>query len=98
MVPLNQETSEDIASALEEHLSLEARAQVRFVATDAPSASLLKSLRVVLPNLEIVSLDTTHLPMVFEYASGRGSANAIRMYMIKYYHSEVFFHRALMSR
>ncbi len=53
--------------------------QVRFVSSDDPSALLFDGLRGILPNLEILSLDPTHLAMVYEYATWRRKTDGSKL-------------------
>ena len=86
MVPMHAESTEDVIRALRFALPEAALYQVMYIATDAPSASLWKGLKELFPNLLALSLDTTHLPMVCEYASGRKKTEAtafLRRIMVK---------------
>lgn len=71
MIPLPAENAEHVATAIQTNLSNTAKAQVRFIACDNPSAKLWESLCTVLPNLEIMCLDPVHLPIVYEYSTWR---------------------------
>lgn len=81
------ESSTDIRTGLEQHLPDKALRQVKFVATDCPSAKLFRELKQTLPHLECLCLDPVHLAMHYESASGRkktkGSA-ALRTCLAKF--------------
>ena len=47
----------------------EGKEQVHVVSTDDPSATLFHSLQTIFPNLMGICLDSTHLAMVYEYAT-----------------------------
>ena len=55
----------------QDHLLVEALAQVQYVASDNASDKMMDALKRVCPNIICLCLDTVHLPMVYEYASYR---------------------------
>jgi len=55
------------------------RQTVRFLFTDDPSEKLYAGLKDVLPNLEVVACDTTHLAMTYEYATWRKRTEGSRL-------------------
>ena len=69
MSPVPSEESDVIAAVLAASLSPEARAQVQYVATDAPSRKLCSELQDVCPSLKGLTLDPVHLAIKYEYAS-----------------------------
>ena len=69
MSAISHENAATLSSSLESTLPLEGRTRVAFVSTDDPSPALLDSLRQVLPNIQTLCLDGTHLAMVYEYAT-----------------------------
>ena len=71
MKPMANERDQTVADTLSSHLRRPCLLQTRFVFSDDPSANLHGSLKGVMPNLEAVCLDTTHLAMVYEYATWR---------------------------
>ncbi len=79
--------AEDIQQGLKASLSLAALQQVLYVATDAPSQKLFRTLGQVLPNLVALTLDPVHLAMHYESSSARkktaGSA-ALRRCLAKF--------------
>ena len=46
-------------------------AQVQHVSVDNPSSKLFQEFRLICPNLQIMTLDSVHLAMTWEYASSR---------------------------
>ena len=70
MFPAASEAAPEIVSGLQEHLPAGAFEQVRFVASDSPSAHLFCSLKRLLPSLEALSQDPIHLAMAYEQVSG----------------------------
>lgn len=87
MFPSPGEGAEDIQVGLQASLSPAALQQVLYVATDAPSQKLFRTLRQVLPNLVALTLDPVHLAMHYESSSARkktaGSA-ALRRCLAKF--------------
>jgi hypothetical protein len=77
MAPVSRENAECLTAALDECLPPEGKEQVRFVSTDDPSATLFHSLKTIFPNLVALCLDSTHLAMVYEYATWCGSYSCI---------------------
>ena len=71
MVPVANETAAAVAEALRAVSPESGLAQVTYVSTDDPSPVLLESLRQVMPNVHGLCLDSTHLAMVYEYATWR---------------------------
>ncbi len=69
--PLSKEDTTDVCRALRTRLELKWRKQVRYVASDAPSAKLQKGLCTVFPTLQALSLDPVHLAITYEYATWR---------------------------
>ena len=69
MKPMPNEQDKTVASTIQTNLRASCRDQTRFVFCDDPSAKLHDCLRQVLPNMEALCLDTTHLAMVYEYAT-----------------------------
>ena len=63
--------SDQVVKSLTTNLSAAALAQVQFVSVDNPSYKYWQALRRVCPNLQVMTLDPTHLSMTFEYASSR---------------------------
>ena len=72
MVPVANETAAAVAEALGSVSPASGLAQVTYVSTDDPSPMLLAALRSVMPNLQGLCLDSTHLAMVYEYATWLG--------------------------
>ena len=68
--PISAETSDAVANAIGKVFSAEARMQALHVSSDDPSVGMWRRLRKVLPNIQTLSLDATHLPIVYEYTSG----------------------------
>ena len=71
MAPMKDEKDSTIVDTLQGAVDRDCLAQVRFVFSDDPSTILVKQLKTIMPALEAVCLDTTHLPMVYEYATWR---------------------------
>ena len=69
MTAISSESAPDLAAALNSQWVPQAKQQVKFVATDSPSPLLWNSLRPVLPNIQIMSLDPVHLAIVYEYST-----------------------------
>ena len=65
----NEEPAE-LSALLTKRFPARYRQQIRHVAVDAPSASLLANLRRCCPRLQYVSLDPTHVIMHYEAAQG----------------------------
>lgn len=87
MFPTHGEGAVELRECLAEMFPAEGLAQVRHVATDCPSAKLLAELRQIMPALQGLSLDPTHLAMKFEEAKGRirtQSTSALRMLLRKF--------------
>ncbi|CAK9064522.1 Uncharacterized protein SCF082_LOCUS33199 [Durusdinium trenchii] len=70
LLPAAGEGPEEIATCITTALPPQALHQVKHVSVDAPSASLVEELRKVLPSLQGVSLDATHIAMRYEQSSG----------------------------
>jgi hypothetical protein len=70
MEPVGGETVSIIVESMRKRFSKNALTQIRYLNSDDPSQTMHASLKVIAPNLEIVCLDPTHLPIVFEYTSG----------------------------
>ena len=68
---IKSEEATEIAQCLEEVMSVSARNQVHYLATDSPSHKLMQHLKVVLPSLKGILLDSVHLAIVYEYAQWR---------------------------
>jgi hypothetical protein len=71
MVPMSNETAEEVATALSDSMSDTARQQVRFLFCDNASRKLYNTLASIFPLLETLALDPVHLPIVYEYATWR---------------------------
>jgi len=69
--PAIGEDSGAVAATLVKTMAPNALNQVRFLATDCPSLKLWDTLRRVLPNLQIMCLDTVHLGITYEYGFWR---------------------------
>ena len=69
MEPMSAENSKTYAQVLSDSIPTGAHGQVRFLSTDNPSNVLWQALKSTLPNLEVISLDTVHLAIVYEYGS-----------------------------
>jgi hypothetical protein len=70
MEPVTAETAAVAADTIGRRFSQRAREQVLHVCCDDPSGIMFEKLRLVLPNVQTLCLDPTHLPMVYEYSSG----------------------------
>ena len=68
---IKSEEATEIAQCLEEVMSVSARNQVHYLTTDSPSHKLMQHLKVVLPSLKGILLDSVHLAIVYEYAQWR---------------------------
>jgi hypothetical protein len=66
--PIVGETAHCIVEAFSKHFTSQALAQVRYVASDAPSGRLHTALQQACPSLQCVALDPIHLAIVYEYA------------------------------
>ena len=58
---------------------LQVREQVKYIFTDDPSHALWAELQLIFPALQILALDTVHLPFVYEYATWRKKTAGSRM-------------------
>ena len=67
---IREEAADQMAETFARKLSMNQRACVVFIATDAPSRHMWSTYTLVFPNLECLSLDPTHLCMHYETASG----------------------------
>ena len=72
MAPVSNETAAAVTEALRAASPASGLTQVNYVSTDDPSPALLASLRQIMPNLHGLCLDSTHLAMVYEYATWFG--------------------------
>ena len=77
MVPVSNETAAAVTEALRAASPASGLSQVNYVSTDDPSPALLSSLRQIMPNLHGLCLDSTHLAMVYEYATWFGPQHRI---------------------
>ena len=68
MVPVPGEDAPNVRKAFSDEFSYQALSQVRYIATDCPSAKLFHELKDICPNLCCLSLDPVHLAIVYEYA------------------------------
>lgn len=87
MLPLSRDDAASVAGALATHFDATSLAMTRFVAVECPSNSLWVALRKVLPNVDILSLDAMHLPIVYEYGFWRKrtkGSHALRRIMTKF--------------
>ncbi len=82
LAPLNSEASEKVCAALKDRFSASQLAQVRHMASDAPSEKLLDALRTVCPRLESLQLDVCHLVMAYEQAQWRKKHLAVRGFVL----------------
>ena len=71
MDAISGDDSDNVARSLASNLDASALAQIQYVSVDNPSERYWQSLRAICPNLQVMSLDPTHLAMTFEYASSR---------------------------
>lgn len=82
-----RETSEYYAIAFKEAIPAEGLNQVRFIATDDPSPHMWTTLSAFLPRLEMLCLDTVHLPIVYEYSTWHrktSGSRVLRLVMSKF--------------
>lgn len=87
MFPTHGEGAVELKEGLAQAFPVEGLEQVRHVATDCPSGKLLEELRLIMPALQGLSLDPTHLAMKFEEAKGKirtQSTSALRMLLRKF--------------
>jgi hypothetical protein len=66
MAGIKSEAASKVADELAKHLTDAQRAQVVHVASDNPSPELFATLQKVLPRLQSLSLDATHICMVYQ--------------------------------
>lgn len=84
---LRTEDAASIAAALGEELLPEARAQVRYVSSDAPSGVMYTALAAVLPNMTVLATDPVHVVINAEMGYGRRRtrcSRALRLIMNKF--------------
>ena len=87
MAPMRSEAPLVIAETLRDCLSDRFLRQIRHIFIDDPKPVTFQDFSRVCPNLVSVSLDTTHLPIVYEYASYRKrtpGSRALRAIMCKF--------------
>ena len=91
MAPMPNEKDSTIAQTARASLSSESLAQMQHVFSDDPSPHLWTELSDVMPNLKSISLDSTHLAIVYEYATWRRwSTVAVSCLEIRREHIEIF--------
>ena len=66
MIAVPSEKAEDVSAALSEALPPRGLQQVQCVASDCASMKLYTNLRRIMPNLQCLTLDPVHLPIVYE--------------------------------
>ncbi|CAE7810254.1 unnamed protein product [Symbiodinium sp. CCMP2592] len=66
MLAVGSEKAEDVCAALVEALPARGLQQVQCVASDCASVKLYTNVRRILPNLQCMTLDPVHLPIVYE--------------------------------
>jgi len=81
MVPLANERDETVAEAISSYVDPRCLDQVQHVFSDDPSHNMLLQLRGAFKNIKSLCLDTTHLPIVYEYATWRRCAGMKTQYL-----------------
>jgi len=87
MKPMRDEKDSTIAETMGASMSPASLRQVQQIFCDDPSQNLWQETRNCMPNLMSLSLDTTHLAMVYEYATWRRrtpGSRALRRVMVKF--------------
>ena len=69
MKPVPNEKDSTVAKVLGEGMAPDCLRQIRYVFADDPSGNLWNEFHAIMPNLEAQCLDTSHLPIVYEYAT-----------------------------
>ena len=69
MQPTERENTDTYRDVLSACIPGSALGHVRFIATDDPSPVMWRELSQLLPSLEVMCLDCTHLPIVYEYST-----------------------------
>ncbi len=87
MYAIASEKSEAVRNSMGSGLPLVVRNQIKHIACDDPSKALLNQLKQICRNLSTMSLDPTHLAIVYEYAHWRKrtpGSNYLRKIAIKF--------------
>ncbi|CAE7263239.1 unnamed protein product, partial [Symbiodinium sp. KB8] len=71
LLPVPTDDAVSCARALADMIPARGLAQVQHVSVDNPSSKLFQEFRLICPNLQIMTLDSVHLAMTWEYASSR---------------------------
>ena len=71
---VKSESGSDVAEFMNTRIGENIRSQIRSIATDQPNAVLLKQLKTVLPNLNIMCLDPVHTVMSYKQAFWKKSS------------------------
>ena len=66
MLAVASEKAEEVTTALSDALPARGLQQVQRVASDSASLKRYTQLRRIMPNLQCVTLDPVHLPIVYE--------------------------------
>ena len=85
---IQNESAEHVANHIQKNIAFKGRLQTKTVSVDNPSAKFWKEARRVLPNLEVMSIDTCHLAMTYEYAHARrhtAGSGALRQVLGKFH-------------
>ena len=68
MHPLQSESSEHVAAALQENFTSKQLESVQYVTTDSPSGKFFSEILMICPNIRSMMLGSVHLAIVFEYS------------------------------
>ena len=84
---IKSEAASNVAQVLEARITADQRDQTVHVASDSPSSELFRVLRTVLPRLETLSLDATHICMAYQHCHSQQKTNGckwLRLIMAKF--------------
>ena len=72
---IKSEAASNVAQVLEARITADQRDQTVHVASDSPSSERFRVLRTVLPRLETLSLDATHICMAYQHCHSQQKTN-----------------------